>query len=1021
LDRDRYKGRLIQYLHAKGIEAKIGANRCFSPAHSDNNPSCQISEDHFFCHGCGIQGDIYDAIGILEGIQEFKDQYIFAEKLFDGGPAFTPVAAPQKKDITKRKTFVHDPAAEAKLEEFLAKNPASEKAIRLYLKNRALANSSGTVTDYPADVLPELVKHFFYWPGIQEVRRALDGAILVATGIVEDEEGKKPGEGKSSWFHSGVVVKLGKGYKLLYINQGQSDKRGTIGCHTFPMPGTIDTAAPVILAEGEIDALACSAIGIKNLFSTGGTSGLTKPLVEEYLLKVPEIIIFFDADNKGRYFTGLDPYVILRDKETGEEKHETPTTLPEKIIKAGYKGKIKIAALPPVGESGYKDPDAYIMNGKKDVVLKAIAEAKDYAPPEKENKKDNPILSWEAYDTITIKRLKSLLSKINRMDMDTDDIKPFISACLKACNHKSTRQELAKWGATVEELDAKDEKTSPYFLIEICETYEISKYIRNEIEKALIPVSELLKRIAVQPTIVDIDLEKMEKNENALQFVKTKGVHSAALLVGDILDGRMVYDFSEKRHYFFNGHTWKREPDMPNVVYNILCAVMRHFLERSNKGNKGVISEILTKIESRHFRVEVSQDFSGFGGVWQQDILFDSPSIRETLTLTDGVIDFSGSEIIYRKSRPDEMRKEMLPYKINDIKNSGIPEQFINFMKGNFTDEKTLETQMYYISLIASRNTQYKYGGIWVGKPHSGKTTTVELLGKVYEGMFVRINADVLVTRDRRRASGNEATPYIARLEGKGLGIAQETERKGVLNNALWKELTGGDTLTARGLYKEPHDFIPTAQILVCTNHQPRFDAHDDATIERMVVIPFYIQHEKGKKGTIQQNTIYSRLRPEYPAIVKLLAEYYIRLKNEYEGAIPLSDECTNYKKNYIKQQETNLDKFVNDNIDIDMSGTAFEVVQDVYDRYLKYFDLKSDDKDTLSRNKLVRYLQDDYMEIVYKQKKINGVPVLCFFNIRLKPDIGQMDTPKPQENDGAGKQDFSSGNNEPPPEEAPF
>jgi putative DNA primase/helicase len=360
----------------------------------------------------------------------------------------------------------------------------------------------------------------------------------------------------------------------------------------------------------------------------------------------------------------------------------------------------------------------------------------------------------------------------------------------------------------------------------------------------------MLKRITVQPTIVDIDLSKMEKNENALQFVKTKGVHSAALMIADILDGRMIYNESDKRYYFYNGHTWQREPDMANVTYNFLCAVIRHFLERSNKGNKGVLYDILTKTEGRRFRVEVSQDFSGLTTVFRETILFDGPTVRETLTLADGVLDFSGSEITYRKSRREEYRKETLPYKVDDIKNADVPEQFINFMMGSFKDEKTLESLMYYISLIPSRNTQYKYGGIWVGKTHTGKTTLTELLSKVLPGMFVRINADVLVTRNLRRAFGNEATPYIARLEGKGLGIAQETERNGVLNNALWKELTGGDTLTARGLYKEPHDFTPTAQILVCTNHQPRFDAHDDAAIQRMVVIPFSIQHEKGNIAT---------------------------------------------------------------------------------------------------------------------------------------------------------------------------
>jgi phage/plasmid-associated DNA primase len=244
--------------------------------------------------------------------------------------------------------------------------------------------------------------------------------------------------------------------------------------------------------------------------------------------------------------------------------------------------------------------------------------------------------------------------------------------------------------------------------------------------------------------------------------------------------------------------------------------------------------------------------------------------------------------------------------------------------------------------------------------------------------------------------------------------VAQETERNGVLNNALWKELTGGDTLTARGLYEQPHDFIPTAQILVCTNHQPRFDAHDEATIERMVVIPFSIQHEKGGKGTLQQKTIYHRIMPEYPAIVKLFAEYYIRFKIEFEGVIPLSVESKNYKESYIKAQESDLGQFLDTNVDIDMSGNenAFEKVQDVYDQYLWYYDLKADDKEALTRNKFVRYIKYDWMEVKYKQKKINGKPELCFFNLKLRKRedvVKDDDTEKaiaaPQE----------------PPDEAPF
>jgi phage/plasmid-associated DNA primase len=268
--------------------------------------------------------------------------------------------------------------------------------------------------------------------------------------------------------------------------------------------------------------------------------------------------------------------------------------------------------------------------------------------------------------------------------------------------------------------------------------------------------------------------------------------------------------------------------------------------------------------------------------------------------------------------------------------------------------------------------------------------------------MFDTIPTDLMVSKDKRRPNGNEATPYIARLEGKGVGIVKETDRNAYLNNALWKELTGGDTLTARGLYKEPRDFIPTAQILIYTNYQPRFDAHDAAVIDRLVVVPFTVQHERGKKGTLQQTSIYAKIRPEFPAIVKLLADYYIRLKIEHEGAIPLSDECANYKSRYVKEQETDLDKFVADNLEFDLSGDVFETVQAVYDRYLMYYGFDTGDekekKDSLTRNKFTRFIKHDYMEINYKQKKINGDPILCFFNIRLKPWTGKTEQPALEE-----------------------
>ena len=105
------------------------------------------------------------------------------------------------------------------------------------------------------------------------------------------------------------------------------------------------------------------------------------------------------------------------------------------------------------------------------------------------------------------------------------------------------------------------------------------------------------------------------------------------------------------------------------------------------------------------------------------------------------------------------------------------------------------------------------------------------------------------------------------------------------------------------------------------------------------------------------------------------------------------------------------------------MSGSAFEKVQTVYERYLTYYNLSVDDKEALTRNKFVRYLKHDYLEINYKQKKIDGNPELCFFNIRLKPFEGKIEQPALKD---SSKNDNRTGinnydNYEVPPDENPF
>ena len=126
-------------------------------------------------------------------------------------------------------------------------------------------------------------------------------------------------------------------------------------------------------------------------------------------------------------------------------------------------------------------------------------------------------------------------------------------------------------------------------------------------------------------------------------------------------------------------------------------------------------------------------------------------------------------------------------------------------MKGKFLTEDILKTLLFYLSLIASRREQFKFGGIFVGAEHTGKKTTMKIMGEIYPEMSAPIPREMIMSQGRY-SSSNGPNPFMARLEGAGVGISDETTRNDMLNGALWKQLTGGGMLTARGMYAPPRD-----------------------------------------------------------------------------------------------------------------------------------------------------------------------------------------------------------------------
>lgn len=76
----------------------------------------------------------------------------------------------------------------------------------------------------------------------------------------------------------------------------------------------------------------------------------------------------------------------------------------------------------------------------------------------------------------------------------------------------------------------------------------------------------------------------------------------------------------------------------------------------------------------------------------------------------------------------------------------------------------------------------------------------------------------------------------VARMEGRRMLQLSETAQGARLDEALVKRLSGGDTVTARGMGEEFREFRMMGKVHLVTNHLPHIN-HDEATMRRLRLI----------------------------------------------------------------------------------------------------------------------------------------------------------------------------------------
>jgi putative DNA primase/helicase len=114
-----------------------------------------------------------------------------------------------------------------------------------------------------------------------------------------------------------------------------------------------------------------------------------------------------------------------------------------------------------------------------------------------------------------------------------------------------------------------------------------------------------------------------------------------------------------------------------------------------------------------------------------------------------------------------------------------------------------------------------------------------------------------------KRSGSSQIPEDLARLAGARFVAASEGDKSVRMNEAVVKNLTGSDIITARFLNKNSFEFTPEFKLWLASNHKPKLIGHDDGIWRRLRYIPFTVSF-KGR----EDRKLEKKLEAELPGIL---------------------------------------------------------------------------------------------------------------------------------------------------------
>jgi putative DNA primase/helicase len=286
-------------------------------------------------------------------------------------------------------------------------------------------------------------------------------------------------------------------------------------------------------------------------------------------------------------------------------------------------------------------------------------------------------------------------------------------------------------------------------------------------------------------------------------------------------------------------------------------------------------------------------------GVAAKVEMFDSESSAHLLNFRNGTVDLRTGEL--RPHCKSDYITKIIDYDYQEDAPSSFWDATLDKIFGGDQELIAYVQTMLGASMIGSQDTRtlfIAYGR--TGK--NGKSTLFETLAEILGSYSDHAELKTLAGTD----TGNltELTTRM-RIRGARLVVSSEVASTDSMDAAMIKRLTGGDTISARSMFKSTITFRPVCSIWLRTNTLPMVRGADRAFWERICIIPF--EHRFEGEGQLEFTEVNRRFKAEAAGILSWLVQG-AKIWSNRSGPIPVPEKVQALRDMYMTDTDTFAD-----------------------------------------------------------------------------------------------------------------